>query len=280
MSAPRTRLALLALLMCAWLSVGAASAAAPPAPRTAPASAHSARSHCLKRRQARRPRACRAVHRRASATGQRPKGRPGDTGSRAGRRATRPRATHRHRATTVSASPPRPAPALPSAAQADTAPCANADLTPTTDNLPVVETATLCLINQVRAQNRLAALVPNANLQAAAERHNNDMVVRNYFDHPGPAGDTPGSRIQDSGYLANPDSGYEVGENIAWGTGADSTPRVIVDAWVHSPDHLANILEAKYADSGLAVAAQAPASVSGGQAGAIYTQDFGGINRG
>jgi uncharacterized protein YkwD len=50
-----------------------------------------------------------------------------------------------------------------------------------------------------------------------------------------------------------------------------------VHAWVNSPDHLANILQPVYTDTGMAVAPQAPASVSQGQPGAIYTEDFGGI---
>jgi uncharacterized protein YkwD len=175
-------------------------------------------------------------------------------------------------ATNAAAPAPAPAPV------ASTAPCANGDLTPDPTNIVVVETATLCLVNQVRGQHGLPALVPNAKLQQSADRHNNDMVAQNYFAHNGPAGDTPLSRIEDTGYLNNPNLSYVIGENIAWGTLSLSTPSAIVNAWVNSPEHLANILNAGYTDSGLSVAPQAPAGLAQGQPGAIYTQDFGGVD--
>ncbi len=175
-------------------------------------------------------------------------------------------------------STPAPTPAPAPAPVASTAPCANADLTPDPTDIPVVEAATLCLVNQVRGQNGLPALAPNADLQQSAEQHNNDMVNQDYFAHNGPAGDTPLSRIQATGYLSNSSDSYVIGENIAWGTLNLSTPSAIVNAWVNSPDHLANILNPNYTDSGLAVAPEAPASLAEGQQGAIYTQDFGGID--
>lgn len=171
-----------------------------------------------------------------------------------------------------------PAPPVARRPIASTAPCANTDLTPDPTNIAVVEAATLCLVNQVRGQHGLAALAPNADLQQSAEQHNNDMVAKDYFAHNGPAGDTPLSRIQATGYLADDSVSWVVGENIAWGTLSLSTPAAIVQAWVNSPEHLANILDGDYTDSGLAVAPQAPPSLAQGQQGAIYTQDFGGVD--
>jgi diguanylate cyclase (GGDEF)-like protein/PAS domain S-box-containing protein len=162
---------------------------------------------------------------------------------------------------------------------ASTAPCANGDLTPDPTNLGVVEAATLCLINQVRGTHGLSALAPNAALQSSAEKHNNDMVSKDYFEHAGPAGDTPLSRIEAAGYITDRNENWLVGENIAWGTLDLSTPAAIVNAWVNSPDHYANIVTPTYTDSGLAVAAQAPASLASGQQGAIYTEDFGGVGQ-
>lgn len=176
------------------------------------------------------------------------------------------------------AAPAATVPAAAPAPVASTAPCANEDLTPAPADIAVVEAATLCLVNQVRGENGLAALAPNADLQQSADQHNNDMVTEDYFAHNGPAGDTPLSRIQATGYLSNPNDSYVIGENIAWGTLNLSTPSAIVNAWVNSPDHLANILNPNYTDSGLSVSSQAPASLAEGQQGAIYTQDFGGID--
>ena len=53
------------------------------------------------------------------------------------------------------------------------------------------------------------------------------------------------------------------------------TPRAIVAAWMASPGHRANILDARFRDTGIGVSPHPPASLADGQAGAIYTQDFG-----
>ena len=159
---------------------------------------------------------------------------------------------------------------------ASTAPCANTDVMPDPTNLPQVNAAALCLVNQLRGQHGLPALVENSQLQGAAQRHTDDMVAQSYFAHTGPAGDDPLSRITDSGYLSDNSMGYIVGENIAWGTLTLATPSSIVQAWINSPEHLANMLNPAYRDTGMAASGQAPPTMALGQAGAVYTQDFGG----
>ena len=44
---------------------------------------------------------------------------------------------------------------------------------------------------------------------------------------------------------------------------------------IASPEHIANILDASYRDTGLGVVAAAPASLAQGQSGATYSQEFG-----
>ena len=66
-----------------------------------------------------------------------------------------------------------------------------------------------------------------------------------------------------------------IGENLAWGTLTLSTPEAIVKAWIASPEHLANILEAKYHDTGIDVEPEVPSSLAEGVQGALYTQEFG-----
>ncbi len=151
--------------------------------------------------------------------------------------------------------------------------CANVDLTPTPDNLAEIKAATLCLINQQRAKKGLQPLRDNGRLDAAAEQHSEDMVTNNYFDHTEPSGETFDSRIMTSGYVP---SGwdYMLGENIAMGTLQLASPAAIVDAWMASPEHRANIL-ADFRDSGIGVVAQAPTEGAGGQPGATYTEEFG-----
>ena len=72
-------------------------------------------------------------------------------------------------------------------------------------------------------------------------------------------------RIRETGYIPGPADGYVIGENLAWGTLSLSTPRAIVAAWVASPEHLANILEGQYVDTGIGVTPAVPAIDSGGQ---------------
>ena len=173
------------------------------------------------------------------------------------------------------------APAIPvSAAQpaATTAtPCQNTEITPEAGNVGLVRAAVLCLINRERAAHGEQPLLPSARLEAAAEGHNAEMISDNYFAHVSPTGETPADRLRETGYIPGPSVGFVIGENLAWGTLSLATPRAIVAAWVASPPHLANILEGQYRDTGIGVIATVPASLSAGQAGATYAQEFGTI---
>jgi uncharacterized protein YkwD len=153
--------------------------------------------------------------------------------------------------------------------------CANANLIPDSGNLAAVRSATLCLVNRERVLDGERPLQDNGKLMRAAQGHSEDMVAQDYFSHYGPSGDTPGSRMRAAGYISSPNVGYEIGENIAWGTLQLSTPKAIVEAWMHSQGHRENILDARYRDTGMGVVAAVPRSFGSGQPGAIYTQDFG-----
>jgi uncharacterized protein YkwD len=154
-------------------------------------------------------------------------------------------------------------------------PCQNTQLTPEAGNLGLVRAAILCLINTERAQNGEEPLGVDPRLQQAAESHGKEMISVDYFDHVSPSGLTPVARIRSTGYVPNAEVGYVIGENLAWGTLSLSTPQAIVNAWIASPEHLANILEAKYRDTGIDVEPEVPAQLSEGVAGALYTQEFG-----
>jgi len=153
--------------------------------------------------------------------------------------------------------------------------CENTTLTPEAGNLPEIDAATLCLINQERARNDELPLRLNADLQEAANEHSREMVEKDYFAHVSPSGMTPLERVRATGYIPSPQDGYTIGENIAWGTLELSTPQAIVKAWIASPEHLANILESHYTDTAIGVAPAAPASLANGQQGAVYSQEFG-----
>jgi uncharacterized protein YkwD len=146
-------------------------------------------------------------------------------------------------------------------------------------NLQLVRAAVLCLINTERAQHGESPLQANRRLEAAAESHGKEMLALNYFDHVSPSGVTPVDRVREAGYIPNSEVGYVIGENLAWGTLTLSTPEAIVAAWIASPEHLANILEAKYRETGIDVEPEVPKELSEGVEGALYTQEFGVIER-
>ncbi|HEY5344561.1 MAG TPA: CAP domain-containing protein [Solirubrobacteraceae bacterium] len=158
--------------------------------------------------------------------------------------------------------------------------CPGADLRPTQENIEAVRTATLCLVNQERTSRGESALQPNGHLQQSAQSHTESMAFGDYFEHDGPGGNTPLSRMIAAGYLPGGKVGYEIGENIGWGTLSLGTPRAIVAAWMASPGHRANILDAHFQDTAIGVSPHVPSSLSGGQSGGIYTQDFGVITTG
>jgi uncharacterized protein YkwD len=99
--------------------------------------------------------------------------------------------------------------------------------------------------NVQRKENNLSALIENTELSKIAEIRVNDMFSNSYFQHVSPTGDSV-SKIADR-------SGVEyiiIGENIALGN-FDSS-RSLVDAWMNSEGHRANILNKNYTNIGVA----------------------------
>jgi uncharacterized protein YkwD len=133
----------------------------------------------------------------------------------------------------------------------------------------------LCLVNRERAGHGEIPLGENARLEHSAQAHTEDMAVGDYVEHVGPRGDTPFDRMRAAGYIYSSSIGYEIGENIAWGTLWLATPRSIVAGWMASPGHRENILDARFRDTGIGVSPHPPSSLARGQSGAIYTEDFG-----
>ncbi len=155
--------------------------------------------------------------------------------------------------------------------------CPDANLTPRTDNIEGVVAATLCLVNDERARFGELALIEDPRLASIAAGHSRDMDTHDYFAHVSPDGQTLLMRVQASGFIPNGNVGYTLGENIAWGTLWLGTPNSIVKAWMESPGHRANILNAGFRYTGVGIDPNLPRSMSGGQAGGMYTQDFGTI---
>jgi len=179
-------------------------------------------------------------------------------------------------ATVVTVSLPPPSATI---ARVLATPCQNTELTPEAGTLEAVREATLCLINQERARNNELPLQLNTQLTRVAQQHSEGMIGEDYFSHTTPSGETQLDRVLASGYIPNSQVGYTIGENIAWGTLYLATPSSIVAAWIASPEHLANILNSEYRETGMGIDPAAPAALSEGQPGAIYTQEFGAIVR-
>ena len=135
--------------------------------------------------------------------------------------------------------------------------------------------AVLCLANRERIARHEAPLHPDGRLTEAAQTHTESMAFGDYFEHDGPRGDTPLSRLRRTGYIDSSRAGFEIGENIGWGTLWLGTPRAIVSAWMASPGHRANILDPRFRDTGVGVSPHPPGSLASGVRGGVYTQDFG-----
>jgi uncharacterized protein YkwD len=148
--------------------------------------------------------------------------------------------------------------------------CVNTDVVATPENLGVVRDALACLHNRTRAERRMRTLVHNRALAEAAVGHAQDMVARGYFEHSTPEGERFDERIMDSGYARRAD-GWKVGENLIWATGDLATPAQLMDSWLASSGHRANILTREYRELGLGLTYGTP----GGAPGVTIAAEFG-----
>lgn len=105
---------------------------------------------------------------------------------------------------------------------------------------------TIGATNARRTEGGLPPLQENALLAGAAAAKARDMLEQQYFDHISPSGAGPADLVRRTGY-----DFLAVGENLALGDFDDDTD--LVQAWMDSPGHRANILSKKYAEIGAAV---------------------------
>ncbi len=152
--------------------------------------------------------------------------------------------------------------------------CPYAALRPTARNVARVRAAALCLVNRERAAHGERVLHWNIHLIASAQAHTESMAYGDYFEHVSPNGLTPAMRMRRTGYISSSRVGFEVAENIAWGSLWLGTPKAIVATWMHSAGHRANILDPHFRDTGIGVSPHTN-GLAHGQRGGIYTQDFG-----
>jgi uncharacterized protein YkwD len=111
------------------------------------------------------------------------------------------------------------------------------------------ERATLCLLNAERRRRDLRPLRRRPALDRAARAHAADMARRDYFAHESPEGVGPHERILRAGYR----DPRTTGENLAQGERTAGAASSIVDGWMHSPGHRANILRRRFEEIGIAI---------------------------
>ena len=110
------------------------------------------------------------------------------------------------------------------------------------------ENEVIRLVNEIRVECGLKPLTTNWELSRVARFKSQDMVDNRYFSHTSPTYGSPFQMIRDFGL-----SFRTAGENIAYG---QRTPQAVVNAWMNSSGHRANILNASYTQIGVGYVAK------------------------
>ena len=113
----------------------------------------------------------------------------------------------------------------------------------TTSQLSAYEQKVVELTNVERSKNGLSALQVDVNLSKVAREKSSDMQRNNYFSHTSPTYGSPFDMMKKFGITYR-----TAGENIAMG---QRTPEEVVQAWMNSEGHRANILNANYTHIGV-----------------------------
>ena len=104
------------------------------------------------------------------------------------------------------------------------------------------------LVNEIRQQNGLKPLTENWELSRVARYKSQDMLDNRYFSHTSPTYGSPFQMIKAFGL-----SYRTAGENIAKGY---ASPQAVVNGWMNSSGHRANILNVSYTQIGIGYVAQ------------------------
>ena len=115
---------------------------------------------------------------------------------------------------------------------------------PTTDSSVVsYEKEVIRLVNEIRVKNGLRELTYDWQLSRVARYKSQDMKDNNYFSHTSPVYGSPFKMMKSFGI-----SYRSAGENIAKG---QATPEAVVNAWMNSSGHRANILNSSFTHIGV-----------------------------
>ena len=99
------------------------------------------------------------------------------------------------------------------------------------------------LVNKERNAAGLSALTENSRLSEAAQAKAEDMMKNGYFSHTSPTYGSPFEMMKTFGITYK-----SAGENIAKG---QKTPAAVMNGWMNSSGHRANILNASYEQIGV-----------------------------
>lgn len=110
----------------------------------------------------------------------------------------------------------------------------------------LTESGVFAETNNERVKAGLKTLKNDVNLSRIAELRLQDMFQKQYFEHVSPSGESASTVASDVQYEY-----IAIGENIALGNFEND--KILVDAWMNSPGHRANILSTKYSALGVAV---------------------------
>ncbi|MEW1587456.1 CAP domain-containing protein [Micromonospora vinacea] len=102
------------------------------------------------------------------------------------------------------------------------------------------------LVNAERAKAGCKALSIDTKLMTAAQRHSQDQADHKNMSHTGSDGSNAGTRLDRVGYTWR-----TYGENVAWN---QQTPAAVMDAWMNSSGHRANILNCAFTEIGVGIA--------------------------
>ncbi|MCK5798389.1 MAG: hypothetical protein KAI47_14460 [Deltaproteobacteria bacterium] len=117
------------------------------------------------------------------------------------------------------------------------------------------------LVNAERAKIGLTPLACAVDAGAAARAYSALMCTQRFFSHQGLNGSSPQTRLADAGV-----SFHGCGENIAAG---QQTPASVMNGWMHSSGHRANILRTSFTHIGIGYV-----KCPGGKMPTYWTQEF------
>jgi len=116
-------------------------------------------------------------------------------------------------------------------------------------DLRTLERRTEAMINERRERAGLKLLRPREQIRRVAREHSADMAQRDFFAHVSPDGLSPGDRADGAGlgYIA-------VAENIGVSLEMEDPVAAVVDGWLNSPGHYANLMNPRFRHTGVGVA--------------------------